>query len=693
VLALLGTTAAVSGATPAFAQVPDAPAAPAEQEAAAPQGARSYTPEDFARFAPRTALDMLTNVPGFSISEGDTGRRGLGLATGNVLINGERFVQRSTDIFSELRRISAANVIRIEIVDGASLNVPGLSGQVANILTRSGGLSGNFAWRPQVRARRTPPRLLDGEVSINGRLGGTEYSLSFANESRRSGHAGPELVFAPGGNILDRREEVLFADEDGPRIAGTLRRTFRDGSILNANAGFQLFYFDLSEDSLRSGPGQPDRDRRLVESEREHNYELGGDYEFGLGGGRLKLIGVHRFEHSPYRQTLTTDFSTARPREGQRFTQTADESETILRGEYRWRGGRNDWQFSLEGALNRLDVENDLFDLAGGVYVPVPGASAAEIVEERRAEATLTYGRALSAKLNLQAAIGAEYSELSQTGAADITRRFFRPKGFLNVAWRPETNLDVSARVERVVGQLDFYDFVASSNVSSGTSNAGNADLVPPQRWNAQIEARRNLGRWGTITARLHGSLITDIVDIIPIGATGQSPGNIDGTATLYGFQWISTFNLDPLGLRGAKLDLNLRFQRHRLDDPLTGVRRAFNEEMVRNIDVNFRHDIPGSDWAWGVDLSQYRESVEFRLDQRFRSLNAPGNFGAFVEHKNVLGLTVRAGVDNLLDINEGFTRTFFDGRRNATNSNILFIEDRDRTYGPVFTLTISGAI
>ena len=126
---------------------------------------------------------------------------------------------------------------------------------------------------------------------------------------------------------------------------------------------------------------------------------------------------------------------------------------------------------------------------------------------------------------------------------------------------------------------------------------------------------------------------------------------------------------------------------------PLTGVRRAFNEEMVRNIDVNFRHDIPGSDWAWGVDLSQYRESVEFRLDQRFRSLNAPGNFGAFVEHKNVLGLTVRAGVDNLLDINEGFTRTFFDGRRNATNSNILFIEDRDRTYGPVFTLTISGAI
>ena len=46
---------------------------------------------------------------------------GLGQATGNVLINGERFSGKSTDIFTELGRISASNVARIEIVDGATL--------------------------------------------------------------------------------------------------------------------------------------------------------------------------------------------------------------------------------------------------------------------------------------------------------------------------------------------------------------------------------------------------------------------------------------------------------------------------------------------------------------------------------------------------------------------------------------------
>ena len=89
----------------------------------------------------------------------------------------------------------------------------------------------------------------------------------------------------------------------------------------------------------------------------------------------------------------------------------------------------------------------------------------------------------------------------------------------------------------------------------------------------------------------------------------------------------------------------------------------------------------------------QYRQSAGFRLDQRFRFLDTPGSLGLFVEHKDVFGLTVRASVDNLLGTNESFSRTFFDGRRNATNSNILFTEARDRFFGPIFSLTISGTI
>ncbi len=694
--------ALLSSASPAFAQdapppdpapaTGDQPPPVATEAASQAQGGRTYTPADFARFAPRSALDMLNNVPGFSINEGDTERRGLGQATGNVLINGERWSGKTTSVVTELQRISAANVVRIEIVDGATLNISGLSGQVANVVTRSGALSGNYRWSPQQRRDRTPARLLQGEVSLNGALGtATTFTVSARNNSFRNGNAGPELVTGAAGNVLDVRDEVLSVDGDEPRLSGSLRHNFANGAVLNVNAAGGLRWQDVEENGTRIGPGQPDRVRFVEERTRGHNYELGGDYEFGLGSGRLKLIGLHRFTNTEFRQTLIQTFADATPTLGQRFSQAGDESESIGRAEYRWRGGSADWQVSLEGALNRLEIENALFEInPAGDFVPVPFPNSAATVQERRAEAALTYGRPLSPTLTLQVSVAGEYSELTQEGAGGLSRTFFRPKGFVNLAWRPQPGFDISARLERAVGQLNFFDFVASANVSGGTTNAGNAELVPPQSWNAQLQATRNLGRWGTVTARLYGRLISDIVDVIPIAGGGQSPGNLDGTATLYGLQWTSTFNFDPLGIPGAKLDANITLQRSRLTDPLTGDRRPISENLTREVNLNFRHDIPRSQWAWGVNFFQFRQAQGFRLDQTSQYLDTPGSLGAFVEHKDVLGLTVRASVDNLLGTNESFERTFFAGNR---PSPVLFTEHRDRFYGPIFTLTISGTI
>jgi hypothetical protein len=80
-------------------------------------GRRVYMPEDFQRYAPRTALDMLQQVPGFVIRL-QAQERGLGQATGNVLINGQRMSGKSNEVTAELGRIPASNVVRIEIVDG-----------------------------------------------------------------------------------------------------------------------------------------------------------------------------------------------------------------------------------------------------------------------------------------------------------------------------------------------------------------------------------------------------------------------------------------------------------------------------------------------------------------------------------------------------------------------------------------------
>jgi hypothetical protein len=100
-------------------------------------GKRIYTVEQFARFAPQSAADVVAQIPGFSIS-GVSNDRGLGQASQNVLINGQRITGKGNDAMSVLRRIPVESVRRLEIVDGASLDISGLSGDVLNVVAEQG---------------------------------------------------------------------------------------------------------------------------------------------------------------------------------------------------------------------------------------------------------------------------------------------------------------------------------------------------------------------------------------------------------------------------------------------------------------------------------------------------------------------------------------------------------------------------
>src|SRR4051812_2704094 len=105
-------------AAPFLAQAP-APAPVATPVA----NKRVYRPADFARFAPKTAYDMLVQIPSFTIHTTDNRTRGLGQASENVLINGERIANKSGGAVDQLQRTSATNVERIEIVDAATLGI------------------------------------------------------------------------------------------------------------------------------------------------------------------------------------------------------------------------------------------------------------------------------------------------------------------------------------------------------------------------------------------------------------------------------------------------------------------------------------------------------------------------------------------------------------------------------------------
>lgn len=651
---------------------------------------RVFSAADFARFAPKNALDMIQQLPGFTIRQTEQ-NRGLGQADGNVLVNSKRLTSKSDDIATQLARIPASNVERIELVDAATLDVPGLTGLVANVVAKTDNFSGQFYWSPRFRAHYAAPLWTKAEVSISGKAKGVDYTLSLSNKDSGRGAAGGGSRITDGsGTLLERRVDIFRYKGEAPKVTAKIGIDGPGSSVANLGVVYQRTYETATESSRRESVTGFNRTRYFKDGGDTWNYELSGDYEFALGPGRLKLIGLDRKSHEPYRQTVITVYDDGRPSTGDLFRQVGEVREDIARGEYSWKMLGGDWQLAGEAAFNRLGNVAALGTLGSdGVFVETPFPAATGGVKEDRYDGSLSFSRPLSPKLSLQLIAGAEKSTLSQTGANGLTRSFFRPKGSASLAWKPQKDFDLSLKLKRTVGQLSFYDFLAKQFFDTGNQNSGNADLKPQQDWSLELEANKSFGKWGSTKLALTAREIEDYVTVIPIGTDGESIGNVP-KAHLRIIENNTTLQLDPLGWKGAKLDIHLLFQFSRLPDPLTGRTIPFGSIFDRQYEASLRHDVPGSSWAWGGDISYTHVREEYRLNEVSLGSEGPIFASLFLENKDVFGLTVRAEVANIVNARNKFYRTVYAGRRDT--APIAFIEDRNRLIGPIFRFEVKGS-
>jgi hypothetical protein len=654
---------------------------------------RIYTAADFARFAPKTAYDMLAQVPSFTIRSADQ-ERGLGQASENVLINGQRIANKSGGAIDQLQRTSAQAVERIEIVEAGSLGIPGLSGQVANIILKANQKgTGQFSWNPGFRAHFTKPQYDNLTVSYSSKTGPLDYTLSAAALSGRGGLGGPVTITDRNHNLIETRDEIYHSEYHEFVFKTKLGLDGPGSSLGNLALSYNPYWSPQFLGDTRVLATGERRSRTNRQSKPGYNADVSGDYEFALGPGRLKAIGLYHREHAPNTTTQILRFdSSGAASTGTRFARDARYLEEIARGEYRWKTASNDWQVSLERAFNSLDQRGSLFQLdPQGIFQQIPFPQGTGKVTEVRYEAIASLSRPLAPNLDLQVAAGAETSALDRVDDDQPARKFFRPKGSVTLAWRPAKNWDVSLKLRRRVGQIDFLDFLAQPQLSQDRENAGNPELVPPQSWEAETEFARDLGRWGKTRLNLHYYRVTDIIDVIPIGTDGQGIGNLP-LAYKAGAETTSTFNLDPLGFTGAKLDVNAGFEWTSVKDPLTGVKRPISGNYDRWGRAELRHDVPHTPFAWGANVQYNHFAKNYFLTEIIRTLDIPLAFGAFVEHKNLMGLTVRASVFNIFGGRHGLhteDRVVYSGFRDR--APIAFFEKHDDLVGPLFDFSIKG--
>ncbi|ABC62318.1 TonB-dependent receptor plug domain-containing protein [Erythrobacter litoralis] len=692
---LLGAALAALAPAAALAQADETTAEadepPAGSVARTGQG-QVYGPEYFAQFAPRTALDMIEQVPGFQISGGGggDGGRGLGQANENVIVNGERLSSKSDSARSQLQRIPASDVLRIEIVDGTSLDLPGLSGQVANVVVDLQGIAGSFQWKFRARTTAVDPEWYGGEISIAGKTGALAFTVALQNDNNRFGAEGPTVIVDGDGALLQEEDTVFVGAFDKPTLTANLGYDFGNDVSATLNLTYARSYFRRNEDEALTGPLIDPNLRAIRTGEDGYEYEISGDVSFPLGAGRVKLIGVERFDSEDFSQQVVATFDdfTILPT-GSRFTRNDGVGERIGRAEYNFPLWGADWQIAGEAAFNRLDRVSGLFELdAAGNFVELDFPAGTGGVTEDRYEVSASVSKPITDRLSFQATGAYEFSTLKQTGSAANTRSFARPKGSASLAWNNGEGLDLTLTLERRVGQLSFGDFLARVFLDDDNANAGNNELVPSQTWEVTVEVNKSLGAWGSTTFLYEQRWIEDIIDIVPLPGGGESRGNIP-SARRTEMEWTTTLKMEPIGWTGAQFDIRLEYEEGEVRDPLTGELRDFSNGRDREIEVDFRHDIPGSQIAYGGGIEYNRDRPYFRTAEIGREQDGPTFANVFIEHKDLFGLTARATLGNILGGRQLFQRTVFDGFRDT--APVLFIEDRDRRIGPIFRLDVSG--
>lgn len=691
------TMAQVTAAQTPPADLPPPNQAPPGSATATPTSANGraiqYAASFFKPFAPRTALDIARQVPGFSIDFGNSDVRGFSGAVGNIVINGARPSTKSEALDTLLSRIPASRVIRVEVGPGDLYGADYASkGQVLNIvLSAESGFDGEISG--SVHRDWTGHVAPNGEVTALIKRGSSSFNISGGTGINDWTEEGTDDLYDfPTGDLLEHRRKINTVRERDPFISGSWALEHGDNDAIHLNARWAPSTFKLTQTNHVTPASGDERDNFLVQNYKTPVIELGGDISRPVGNGTLKFVGLTtRRKRDNFDANYFRGLGGSPVLGGFEQTEKAKLQETIGRLSYsqpRLLG------FSFEGGLevayNKLDDNLELFllDDAGGksrIDLPIDNATVSEL----RGEAYLNAGRALSKNVRLDLGLRYEASKLKVRGdaTADRSLKFLKPS--ITLDWRPGNGWHTQASFRRTVAQLNFYDFISSADLAAERVNGGNADLQPQRTWEARLLAEKPILGDGLIKVELGYDLVQLLQDRILVfdehGNAFDAPGNL-GT----GRRQFIGINVDaPLskfGLSGVRWKTEVTLQRTRVEDPISHRQRRWTDFWPWfNWNTELRRD-QGA-FSYGIAVSDRDKFYLFRTDEIYSNKNG-GPYGtAFVEYRPDSRTTVRLDADNIFDTNATAHRLLF--RPDRTIIDPTFIEDRERNIHTAFTLTL----
>ena len=634
----------------------------------AERGTLAFPPSFFAETQPTSAFDMVVRVPGFTFERGAS-VRGLSGAGGNVLIDGQPPVSKNDGLDEILKRIPANSVARIDLIRGGApgIDMDGRSVLVNVVRKQTAGF----------RAAVTPSTALIYDHRVMN-------SLRAEAQWRWPGGRSAELSQVLSKGAFDEQG-------DGNRTRFNANGTVRLRSRIDADAVRQFIGTTGAFETPMFGgrarinaavsinPFSSELYDRYVGGGREYEYnkfkrkqvELGGRFSRPLTTRLgLEVVGLRQ------QNTTRSSVHFEAPALERDFRLQRKGEETVGRVTLKLQQtARLSLEASVEGALNQLDSETGL--IVNRIATVIPAANVQ--IEELRGEAALRATWRATDRLTLEAGLRQERSKTEAKGDVVVENplSFLKPR--LAATWIADSKTQFRVRVEREVGQLNFEDFVATSNVAStGTLSAGNPDLTPQQAWVGEVTYERRFRGAGALVLTARHFEFNDVVDRVPVfSATGvilaDSPGNI-GKGTRDELQGSFTLPLDVFGIPAAQLRGQATRRWSEVVDPITDQKREISTLRTSggrdavsfapvSWELHFTQELPAMKSVWGFDVIGGARDRAFRLTE-IDTKKVSTSISMFTEYRPKPNLTLRVEAQALNQRNVKRVRQVFVGSR-----------------------------
>ena len=647
----------------------------------------SYDLEYFQRFEPISAGDALKRAPGVSFSsdvlEYDRMQlRGLPAIYAQVQINGQAMTGGGNDRVFAVDRIPAELIDSVEIIRSPSADVSSeqIAGAANINLKKAGSIKGGWVRGSGFGVEGDELRGA-GSIGYGDTVGDTSYLFSLDVQQRRNPKVKSANVFElnPGVDpqaVVDQNDtrdgtDYSFNGEIAQKVGDGLLRLYgfyvytdREETEFTETFGADAFF---NRDGLEQVENQ-------TEDIQQQNLSIVGDYRLPVGTDEAQVL----FGYNLFRDDLDTNEDLTEigdPTEiQQEFIDTKDQDWFGTLAYTANLSSLVSVKFGVDGRIKTRDfTETILVAEVGDPLEAIPGLGAFDL-EERRADPYIKANWNLLPNLTVETGVRYELTsrEISGPGLGTNSTDFseLNPSAHIRYGLTETTLLRFS--VARTVLRPAFDQLTPAVLLEEPTdrfATEGNPDLAQETAWGIDVGFDQKFGDRGIFGFNFFNRNIKDKIELAGTGRTTNFPAGDEpcedlngddaqceivtfqnlGDARAYGIEVDVDAPLTLLGLPDTTIFANYTWLKTEVVDPVTGQKRAFNDQPDYILNVGFIHSLTEWNSAFGASYQQRGDSSEFLFDE-VTELSYEGNLEAFWETRFGKSTVLRFTAANLLD-------------------------------------------